>query len=178
MRKQRTRLEKSLIGPAGEYYVLFQLQMHGMLAALAPANAPSVDILVLNEDETIAAALQVKTRTYGSDGGWHMKKIHETLVRPRLFYVFLDLEPATPAAFIVPSSVVAPLIVASHQAWLRAPGRNGTKRNDTDFRRVLPAYKDPVSAAPPGWLEQYRNRWDALRSTPTPVEQTLSEESR
>ena len=70
------------MGPAGEHFVLFKLHLEGMLAALAPRNAPSVDVMVLNGDETIAATVQVKTRTYGSDGGCHMKDKHEHLVRP------------------------------------------------------------------------------------------------
>src|ERR1041385_5929234 len=114
---KRSRLEKALVGPAGEHYVLFKLHMEGMLAALAPRNAPSVDILVLNEDETIAATVQVKTKTYGFDGGWHMSKKHETLIRPTLFYAFVDLQPAVPATFIVPSKTVAAVCKEEHAAW-------------------------------------------------------------
>ena len=81
------------MGPAGEHFALFKLHLEGMLAALAPRNAPSVDVMVLNGDETIAATVQVKTRTDGFDGGCHMKDKHEHLVRPTLFYAFVDLEP-------------------------------------------------------------------------------------
>lgn len=162
-RKDRSGLERALVGPAGEHYVLFKLHIEGMLAALAPRNAPSVDILVLNEDETIAATVQVKTRTYGSDGGWHMKDKHERLVRPGLFYAFVDLEPETPVTFVVPSNVVAKAIAEAHFVWLNTPGKGGRPHKDNDMRRVLPDYKFPVPSAPAGWLDQYRDKWELLR---------------
>ncbi|AUX48239.1 uncharacterized protein SOCE26_097700 [Sorangium cellulosum] len=69
----------------------------------------------MNEDETISATIQVKTRIYGSDGGWHMKKKHETLKRPSLFYVFVDLGPETPSTFVIPSTVVADVVRETHK---------------------------------------------------------------
>lgn len=162
-RRDRTRLERALVGPAGEHFVLYKLHMEGMLASLAPNNAPSVDILVLNEDETIAASIQVKTRTYGADGGWHMKSKHEKLARPNLFYVFVDFEPEVPAAFVVPSAVVAAVVRESHASWLATPGRKGRTHKDGDLRRILPRYKTPVTLARDGWLEPYKNNWAQLR---------------
>jgi hypothetical protein len=165
-KKDRSRLERSLVGPAGEHYVLFRLHMEGMLAALAPTNAPTVDILVLNEDETIAATIQVKTRTYGSDGGWHMKAKHESLVRPGLFYAFVDLEPETPSIFVVPSKLVAMVIKEANSVWLNTPGKNGKPHRDSEMRRILPAYEYPVSSAPAGWMVQYKDNWSLLRGKP------------
>jgi hypothetical protein len=41
---------------------------------------PDVDILVLFPDGvTVAATVQVKTRTYGRNQGWHCKDKHERL---------------------------------------------------------------------------------------------------
>jgi hypothetical protein len=69
----RTSLERVLVGPAGEHYVLFQLYRRGVLAALAPPGTPIVDVLVLSPDrETKAATVQVKTRTGYQSGGWFM----------------------------------------------------------------------------------------------------------
>jgi hypothetical protein len=62
-----------------------------MLASLAPPGSPDVDILVLSSDQTVVASLQVKTRTYGPDQGWHMSEKHEEIVEDRLFYTFLNL---------------------------------------------------------------------------------------
>jgi hypothetical protein len=41
-------------GPAGEHYVLYRLHAQGLMAALAPRNAPTVDVLVLTQRATPA----------------------------------------------------------------------------------------------------------------------------
>jgi len=122
---KRSQREKSLVGPAGEYYVLYRLYHLGLLASLAPRGAPTVDVLVLSPDETVVATLQVKARTRGPDGGWPMSLKHERIVQPRCFYAFVDFEPKLPVTYIVPSKVVADVLARSHQAWLGAPGRGG-----------------------------------------------------
>ncbi len=161
-RAERTQLEKSLVGPAGEHYVLFRLYEQGMLASLAPPGAPTVDILVMAPDETVVATLQVKTRTYGADGGWHMSEKHERFVQPRCFYALVDLEPSAPVTYLAPSRVVADVLAKSHRKWLSTPGKRGQRRKDTKMRRIRPSYPDPVEDYPTGWLEQYRERWDFL----------------
>jgi hypothetical protein len=99
-RPKRSQLEKSLVGPAGEHYVLYRLFREGMLASLAPPGSPTVDVLVLNPDETVIATLQVKTRTVGRDKGWQMSEKHERFEKPRCFYAFVDLEEAAPIVYI------------------------------------------------------------------------------
>jgi hypothetical protein len=165
----KAKLRRSLIGPAGEYFVLYRLNSLGLLASLSPQNSPTIDILVLNPDEAVIATLQVKTRTKGSDRGWHMNKKHEDVVQPRLFYAFVDLEdsldendPEHPKTYVVPSSVVAKVLSLSHQAWLDTPGRGGRSHRDHPMRRLLPSYPSGAPGYPSGWLEQYRERWDLL----------------
>jgi len=151
------------VGPAGEAYVLFRLYQQGMLASLAPPGSPTVD-----PDETVIASLQVKTRTYGRDRGWHMREKHESIKRPRYFYAFVDLEPETPVTHIVPSAVVARVLKRAHQVWVDTPGRGGRPHSpDSPFRRLLPDFS-PLEV--PGyrgrWLDKYRERWDLLKGRP------------
>jgi hypothetical protein len=69
-RSVRTPLQRALVGPAGEHYCLAQLMLRGYLATPAPPGTPEVDILMLSPDGvTVAATVQVKTRTYGRDQG-------------------------------------------------------------------------------------------------------------
>lgn len=159
----RSTIESSLVGSAGEHYVLYRLYMRGMMAALAPRNAPTVDILALHSDETIAASLQVKTRRSGTDKGWHMNKKHERIENPRLFYAFVDLEPSVPAVFIVPSAIAAEAVRRSHKAWLVTPGHKGQQHNDHDMRRIIPNYPYKVDDYPDGWLDRYLDQWEQLR---------------
>ena len=102
---RRPQLHKTLIGPAGEHYVLFRLLQRGILAALAPPGAEKVDILVLSTDEQITATIQVKTSTTSLNKGWPMNAKHETIEHPRAFYAFVDLKrlPHAPVTYIVPS---------------------------------------------------------------------------
>lgn len=61
--RRRSALQKALVGPAGEHFVLFRLYQHGMLASLSSPGSPTVDVLVLAHDESVIATLQVNTRT-------------------------------------------------------------------------------------------------------------------
>lgn len=163
-KEPRTSLQRSLVGPAGEHYVLYQVHRQGMMAALAPRNAPSVDVLVLHEDETISACIQVKTRTSGADKGWHMHEKHERIHGPHLFYAFVDMEPTEPAVFIIPSAVVADVVRRTHALWLSTPGKKGQQHNQSKMRRIAPKYQCPLNDLPEDWMEQYRGAWSQLRN--------------
>jgi hypothetical protein len=154
-----------LVGSAGEHYVLYKLHRLGMLSAPAPRGYKAVDLVVLNPDRSVAASLQVKTRTKGRDGGWHMHEKHEKLILPGLFYCFVDLQPETPATYLIPSEVVAEVISRAYRIWLATPGRNGRVHQETEFRRVQPAYEYPVPGYPNGWMEQFREHWRQLLTT-------------
>jgi len=158
----RSRLAKSLVGPAGEHYVLYRLHREGMLASLAPRNAPDVDVLVINLDRGIVAAIQVKTRTVGE--GWRMHKKHETIADPRLFYAFVDMEAMEPVVYIIPSGKVADLVAKSHHAWLASPGRGGRPHVDNPMRKLQDRYRHRWPGYTEGWLDEYRERWDLLRN--------------
>jgi hypothetical protein len=160
----RPALQRSLVGPAGEHYCLAQLMLRGYLATPAPPGTPDVDILVLSPDGvTVAATVQVKTRTYGRDQGWHFKDKHERLVADRMFYALVDFEPAAPAVYIVPSARVATILAEGFQVWVTTPGARGQQRNpDNPMRRLLPNMGEGVTSGPPRWLDPYRERYDLL----------------
>jgi hypothetical protein len=75
--------QSTLIGAAGEHFVLCQLLRRGWIAALAPKGVPNADIIVTDIDGNRQCAIQVKTRRdIGSDKGWHMRKKHEEIMSP------------------------------------------------------------------------------------------------
>lgn len=165
--------QSTLTGAAGEHFVLCQLLRHGWIAALAPKGVPNADIIVTDIEGNRQYAIQVKTRRdIGSDKGWHMRKKHEDIVSPTLFYCFVDIgkkESDPPITFIVPSKVVASVLKESHKLWLDTPGKNGVSHNDHDMRRLLPDYirgqKAPnelIKRLGAGWMEQYRENWEIL----------------
>lgn len=161
----------TVLGAAGEHYVMCQLLRRGLIAALAPVGVPNCDIVVSEDFGDKLCAVQVKTRVdKGTDGGWHMGRKHETIMSPSLFYAFVDFGKTLndhPVCFVVPSAVVATTISKSHAFWLATPGQKGQQRKDTEFRRFLPDYERTgiMIGAGPGWLEVYREQWDLLAAT-------------
>jgi hypothetical protein len=161
----------SLLGAAGEHYVMSQLLRRGFIAALAPVGVPTADIIVTDEIGDRACAIQVKTRRdLGTDGGWHMKAKHETIRGSNLYYVFVSFPQGStglPDCFVIPCAVVADILHVAHCAWLARPGRGGRPHKDGEMRRLLPDYsKEGLGATHgPRWLKRHRDAWELLRSS-------------
>lgn len=161
--------DSTLVGAAGEYYVLARLCLRNKIAALAPSGVRNADIVISTTEGDRLCALQVKARRdIGTDKGWHMKKKHEELFSDRLFYAFVDFgnsNDKNPTTYVVPSTVVATTLRETHQLWLDRPGKKGQPHKQTELRRFMPDFTrncGPGTAYGPGWLEQYRERWDLL----------------
>lgn len=161
----KQKIPTRLIGAAGEHFVMFQLYRRGLMVGQPPQGVADVDLLVLDENAGIVTNLQVKSRSRGADGGWHMKSKHENLVNPRLWYVFVDMEHVAPSCFVIPSHRVAEVVRLSHSIWLSMPGKNGQAHGHTDMRRVRPKYPFEIPGYPNGWMEEFRERWDLLSGT-------------
>ncbi|MFO1104623.1 MAG: hypothetical protein U1E34_00880 [Amaricoccus sp.] len=161
----------SLLGAAGEHYVMAELLRRGFIASLAPQGVPNMDIVVADISGTQLCAVQVKARLdKGSDGGWHMRPKHEELVSDRLFYAFVDFGGSvenTPRTYIMPSLKVAEVLSRSHASWLSIPGHNGRVRQDSTVRRLLPSYdyafRPNPNPYPLGWMDPFRGAWHLLR---------------
>ena len=83
--------QSTLLGAAGEHFVMSELLWRGYIAALAPQGVPNADIVVTDITSSHLCTIQVKTRRdLGSDGGWHMKEKHEKIRSDRLFYCLVD----------------------------------------------------------------------------------------
>jgi hypothetical protein len=165
-----------LTGSAGEHYVLYRLHREGILAAQSPAGARDADILVFN-NLGVGTRVQVKTRTYGADGGWHMGQKHESMRDPGLVYAFVDMEPEPPVVYVVPSEVVANVVAGSHLAWLGAPGKAGRVHKNHDMRRLRPEYPFELAGFTGRWLDAYRERWDLLTVPASLGSTVVSDES-
>jgi len=158
--------DTAVIGAAGEHLVLSRLLSRGILAAKAPDGTSTVDLVVHQAGHdgalSIAVALQIKTRTRGGDGGWHMGQKHEDRAEPWLYYCFVDFEPESPVVYVIPSAKVAEVVRDSHAAWLAIPGKHGQAHNDSKMRRIMPKWSFRVPSAPEGWMERYREAWQLL----------------
>jgi hypothetical protein len=151
------KIPTSLVGAAGEHYVMTQLLLRGCLAALTPRGAPDADILVGASDGLVLAEIQVKARSGRSGRGWRMSEKHEHIIRDRLFYCFVDFghDPPWPL-YVMPSGLVAKQLADRHAAYMATPGKHGQQRKDWPGRFISPHLPHE------GWMDDYRCRWDLI----------------
>lgn len=141
-----------LTGAAGEYYVAAELSLRGWLATPTIKNAPGTDVLAQYREKGILVAIQTKTASMGNQF-----MLNEGIERPSsasnewIVLVKLGKLGTQPRFFVVPHDHVAAASYAQHQRWLKTPGKNGQKHNDTS-RRMLYANQ----------FLNYEDRWDLL----------------
>ena len=91
-----------------------------------------------------------------------MRKKHEALTSPTLFYCFVDFtmgKDCGPFTYVVPAAIVAQTLAECHQAWLDQPGKKGQKRKDGDMRRFVPDYSHLQSGKYYASCHELRIRW-------------------
>ena len=68
-----------------------------------------------------------------------MSEKHQDLIRPRLFYCFVDFGHETSwPVYVMPSEVVAQYLTLSYQEWRAAPGKGGKEHTDWSGRFISP----------------------------------------
>ena len=154
-----TKTDSNLIGAAGEHLVLSRLLAKGFLAAQAPRGTRKVDVLVNFLDGTEPCLIQVKSRSVGNDGGWHMSAKHEEMTESDLFYCFVDFQVEHPRVFVIPATVVAAVLKQDNELWMSTPGKKGQAHNSTSFRRLRPS----CLGQEPQWMDEYLEKWDLIR---------------
>ena len=154
--------EGTLIGNAGEYYVVAELLKRGIIAALAPRNAPAFDVLATKGHYT--ARIRVKTKSEQFDSWRWSAKPDGTIFRDLHdasdFTVLVNLTRETKdlAFFIVPTRLVHQWLVTRFTAWVNKPGKNGRPHNPANRIRGL-SYRGHAEL-----LESHRDAWNLLWS--------------
>lgn len=154
----------TLIGNAGEYAVMSELLKRGVIAALAPRNAPAFDILATYGTQTVR--IRVKTKSSDTDSWqWVAKKdgaIFRELGETGDFLVLVNLEEENVRNryFVVPTTLVNMWLQADFENWLQTPGKGGRPHSPENTKRQLSyrAFKDR--------LEPYEDAWKNLWETP------------
>jgi hypothetical protein len=168
--------QSTLLGAAGEHYVLSQLLRRNYIAAIAPQGVPNTDIGITDIRAKRLFAIQVKSRRdIGSDKGWHMKAKHEEIRSDFIFYCFVDFGSGLDSktfTYVVPSAIAADALRESHSTWLKTPGMKNQPHKDSDVRRFRPDYTNIFGPNHPkygpGWLSKYLEAWD-LFGTPSAI---------
>lgn len=155
--RPRARLEQTLVGVAGEYFVAAELTSHGFLASITLRNSRGVDIIATDGRASRSVTIQVKTST-GGKAEWILTKKSESFQSKSHYYVFVILRGtgARPDYYVVPSAVVAKSITSSHRKWLSGSKANGSPRKDSSMRK----FRDHEG--------RYREAWHLLaRGSPS-----------
>lgn len=146
-----SKLESTLVGVSGEYFVAAELSLRGYLASMTLRNSRGIDIIVSNSDASHSVSVQVKTSKKGAPR-WILTKKAETFMAKNHFYVFVLLhsESTRPDYYVVPSKVVAEHCQRTHADWLAGKKKDGSFRKDSSVR----VFEDKVG--------KYKERWDVL----------------
>lgn len=152
--------EGMLIGNAGEYYVVAELLKRGIIATLAPRNAPSFDILAIRENHTVRIRVKTKSQEY-SVWQWAVKKdgsIFRDLSKDGDFTILVDLAMKTKDLefYVMPTHQIDTWLKADFEKWTRTPGRNNRPHNPENKKRNL-GQKEHVYE-----LSKYLNQWEKL----------------
>ena len=181
----KVKLQSSVIGASGEHLVLSELLKRGYVAGLAPFNVKDYDIVVLNKDGTNSFPIQVKT-TASNKSGWIMQEKHEKPVKDLIYcFVYLTEKLSDTEIFIIDSKKVSNFLKTIHSIWLKVPGKNGKKHNDSNMRMlgrgINQSYIDDfekiknilneneqkfilsMKAQNNTWIEQFRDAWEQIR---------------
>ncbi len=152
--------EGGLIGNAGEYYVIAELLKRGIVAALAPRNAPAFDILATRGNRTVR--IRVKTKSQECPiWQYSVKKdgsIFRNLSKHRDFTVLVDLAMATKDLkfYIVSTCRINKLLNKDFEEWVNTPGKNNRPHDPENKKRNLSQEKYARE------LSTYLNQWEKL----------------
>lgn len=149
----------TLIGNAGEYFVMGELLRREIVAALAPRNAPDYDILATDGQKTIQ--IRVKTRLKARGWQWNAKK-NGTVFRNMSkndFCILVDLGEGPPEYFIMPTKKIDRIFKNEFEVWIRTPGKGGRPHDPKNPRRILDKERHKKI------LQQHKNCWDKLGLT-------------
>jgi hypothetical protein len=152
--------EGVLIGNAGEYYVMAELLKRGIIAALAPRNAPSFDILATRGNRTVRIRVKTKSQEYPI-WQYSVKKdgsIFRDLSKNRDFTVLVDLAMATKDLkfYIVSTYQINKWLKKDFKEWVKTPGKNNRPHNPENKKRNLSQEKYARE------LSTYLNQWEKL----------------
>ena len=150
----------TLIGNAGEYYVVAELLKRGIIAALAPRNAPAFDILATKGEKTVRIRVKTKSEEYDV-WQWSAKKdgtIFRELSEQNDFSILVNLTMNHREMFyiVIPTHLLNKWFIEEFKKWVETPGKGGRQRDPANPKRNLSYNKNKQI------LQKYLNNWDIL----------------
>ncbi len=150
----------TLVGNAGEYYVMAELLKRGAVAALAPRNAPAFDILATKNDSTVRIRVKTKSEEFK---GWKLAAKPDGAIFLDLhekddFTILVNLTAkiANMEFFIFPTAMLDKLIRDDFERWINTPGVRGQPHNPDNRLRVFSNNEHPEE------FNVHKEQWDLL----------------
>ncbi len=152
--------KSAIIGNAGEYFVVGELLRRGLIAALAPRNAPDFDVVAT--EGTRALGVRVKTKTAAAKfWRWNVKKDGSIFgeIRGDDVTILVDLNDGDSPVdyFVLPTSTLDGKLRELFERWVRQPGRTGQPHDPTNKIRGIGDNPGDME-----WLQGYRARWSIV----------------
>lgn len=151
----------TLIGNAGEYFVVGELLRRGIVAALAPRNAPGFDVLAVDGDAS--ANIRVKSKTDAA-GMWRWNAKEDGSIFRTItdndFTVLVDLKDSRepPEFFVLKTRDLDSALKRDFDQWKNTPGRGGRLRDASNPIRGLGDWGDHY----PAMLKEARQNWELI----------------
>lgn len=155
----------TLLGNAGEHFVMAELLRRDIIAGLLPRNAPGMDILATAGKRSLK--IRVKTKSSEADSWVWMAKGEGT--DEVIFFALhnddrddltalVDVPDAgAPEIHLVLTSALDAFLKQDHRQWLARPGKRGQPHKPTRMRRLIVG-QDLTS------LHQHGVHWHELKT--------------
>jgi hypothetical protein len=146
------KLNSQQVAYAGENFVAAEIHRRGGYAVTFSGNMKGIDLIASDVNHMRKIDIQVKTKTAGA---WQTTILRgEERTDPgdeRSFWVLVDLRPAGPEYYVVPTWWMQNDIHTAHGEYLAKRGGNRAKNNESTHHAI-----------PMGRVKQWKDRWDVL----------------
>ena len=147
-------ISKNDVGIAGEFCIAHVLAKHGFKVNVSLGRTEGFDLFVQNPQGKNLTVSVKSTYLKVNKFLWINKKA-ETLINESLFYAFVRLNApdGVPEFWIVPSTIVAPVIKREHEIHMTKTYKSGKPHKESPMRNF---YLQGQSNYPDNWEEQLK----------------------
>lgn len=134
----------TLLGNAGEHFVIAELLRRDVVAGLTPRNTPGIDILATVGGRSLS--IRVKTKSSEADSWVWMAKGEEADATifpvlqsddPNDLVALVDIpDDGAPAIYLIATNALDALLKERHRQWLAQPGKRGQAHKPSKMRRL------------------------------------------
>ena len=161
--KKRSILQKQNVGNAGEYFIASRLSALDYTVTITLGRAERYDILALSPKGKLIK-ISVKTTQLENSKRFPLSQKDEKGESEDFYYAFVKLNnfEKEPDFWIIPSTVVCPLLKHANETYLKIPGKKGQLRNASTMR-ILPVEMDAPNPAYPNWDQEIKKYYMNFR---------------